>query len=73
MKKTDADVELEYLETSKEAQAAGLRRIKRRHFEGLKEDLPSETGTKVEVVLDDEVASYFNRDSNRINSVLHQQ
>lgn len=71
MKKTDADVELEYLETSKEAQAAGLRRIKRRHFEGLKEDLPSENSVKVEVMLDDEVASYFDRDSNRINSVLH--
>ncbi len=32
MSKTNAELNLEYLETSEEARAAGLRRIKRRHF-----------------------------------------
>ncbi len=32
MSKTNAELNLEYLETSEEAGAAGLRRIKRRHF-----------------------------------------
>ncbi len=70
MTKTDADTKLEYLETSDEAKAAGLRRIKRRHYTGSLEDLPSESSVKLEVVLDDEVAAYFHRNSNRINSVL---
>jgi len=40
MKRKDAESELEFLETSKEAVAAGLRRIKRRHYSGPLESLP---------------------------------
>ncbi len=42
MKKKDAESELEFLETSEDARAAGLRRIKRRHYTGPPELLPDE-------------------------------
>ena len=42
MKRKDADSELEFLETSEEAKAAGLRRIKRRHYTGPPNLLPDE-------------------------------
>jgi len=42
MKRKDAESELEFLETSDEARAAGLRRIKRRHYTGPPELLPDE-------------------------------
>lgn len=40
MNKKDAESELEFMETSDEARAAGLRRIKRRHYTGPLELLP---------------------------------
>ena len=42
MKRKDAESELEFLETSEEARAAGLRRIKRSHYTGPQELLPDE-------------------------------
>jgi hypothetical protein len=41
MKAKDAESELEFMETSEEARAAGLRRIKRRHYTGPLESLPN--------------------------------
>lgn len=41
MNEKDAESELEFLETSAEARAAGLRRIKRRHYTGPAEYLPA--------------------------------
>ncbi|MBX3245363.1 MAG: hypothetical protein KF685_13005 [Acidobacteria bacterium] len=40
MNKQDAESELEFMETSPEARAMGLRRIKRRHYDGPLELLP---------------------------------
>lgn len=42
MTKKEAEVELEFLETSDEMKALGLRRIKRRHYTGPLELLPEE-------------------------------
>lgn len=42
MTKKEAEVELEFLETSDEMKALGLRRIKRRHYTGPPEFLPQE-------------------------------
>lgn len=70
MKKKDIDSKLEFLETSPEAAAAGLRRIKRRHFTGPPELLPGENDLKVEILVDAEVADFFRGDSRRINTVL---
>jgi hypothetical protein len=40
MNKKDIESKLEFMETSKEARAAGLRRIKRRHYSGPLDLLP---------------------------------
>ncbi|MFN0279407.1 MAG: hypothetical protein ACKVRN_12555 [Pyrinomonadaceae bacterium] len=40
MNRKDAESELEFMETSDDARAAGLRRIKRRHYTGPLEALP---------------------------------
>lgn len=42
MTRKEAESELEFLETSEDARAAGLRRIKRRHYTGPPELLPDE-------------------------------
>lgn len=47
MTKKEAESELEYLETSEEMKALGLRRIKRRHYTGPPELLPSEQRLKL--------------------------
>ncbi len=70
MKKKDAEPELEFLETSDEARAAGLRRIKRRHFDGPPDMLPKEEKVSIEIPLDAEVADFFGHDLSRINRVL---
>ncbi len=70
MKKKDAESELEFLETSSEARAEGLRRIKRRHFDGPPELLPKEDQVNVEVTLDAEVATFFQNDPKRISKIL---
>lgn len=70
MKKKEAESELEFLETSEDAKNAGLRRIKRRHFEGSKDILPSEELVDLKIKLDVEVADFFQSDPSRINSIL---
>jgi hypothetical protein len=42
MTRKDAESELEFLETSEEAKAAGLRRIRRRRYTGPPEQLPDQ-------------------------------
>ena len=42
MTKKEAEAKLEFLETSDEMKALGLRRIKRRHYTGPPELLPSQ-------------------------------
>ncbi len=46
MTKKEAESKLEFLETSDEMKALGLRRIKRRHYTGPPELLPSELRLK---------------------------
>jgi hypothetical protein len=70
MKKKGAESELEFLETSKEAKAAGLRRIKRRHYTCPPEMLPSEEMVSIEVSLAPEVANFVQNDPRRINQIL---
>ncbi len=70
MKKKDAESELEFLDTSDEAKAAGLRRIKRRHYSCPQEMLPSEERVNIEVSLDREVANFVQNDPHRINQIL---
>lgn len=70
MKKKDAKAELEFLETSKEAKAAGLRRIKRRHYTCPPEMLPNEERVNIEVSLNPEVANFVQNDPHRINQIL---
>ncbi len=43
MTRNEAESKLEYLETSDEMKSLGLRRIKRRHYTGLAELLPTES------------------------------
>lgn len=52
MKRKDAESELEFLETSEEARAAGLRRIKRRHYTGPPELLPDEEKGGLKIPID---------------------
>ena len=70
MKKKDAESELEFLETSSEAKAAGLRRIKRRHYTGPPEMLPDEERVNIEVSLNSKVAKFVQNDPRRINQIL---
>jgi hypothetical protein len=70
MKKKDAESELEFLDTSKEAKAAGLRRIKRRHYTCPPEMLPQEDKVNIEVSLNPEVAKFVQNDPDRINQIL---
>jgi hypothetical protein len=46
MTKKEAESELEFMETSDEMKALGLRRIKRRHYTGPPDLLPSELRMK---------------------------
>ena len=70
MNRKEAEHELEFLETSPEALAAGLRRIKRRHYTGPPDLLPQEGRVTLELSLDAEVVTFFERDTNRINRAL---
>ena len=72
MNKTDAESELEYLETSKEARAAGLRRIKRRHITKTGEMTLKDCFVEISLTLDAEVLQFFEADSKKINAVLRE-
>lgn len=79
MKKTDAESKLEYLETSEEARAAGLRRIKRRHIAKPGEVTLKDCKVTLEIVLDADVLSYFEEEAGEenfkaeINAVLREK
>jgi uncharacterized protein (DUF4415 family) len=70
MTKKEAETKLEYLGTSDEFKARGLRRIKRRHYTGPPELLPKDERVQLEVSLDADVAIFFDKDPIRINSAL---
>lgn len=72
MNKTDAESELEYLETSEEAHAAGLRRIKRRHITKPGEMTLKNCFVEISLTLDAEVLQFFEADSKKINAVLRE-
>lgn len=73
MNKTDAEVKLEFLETSDEEKARGLRRIKRRHITKPGEMTLKDCFVEIELSLDAEVLQYFDSDSKKINSVLRKE
>ena len=60
MTRKEAEAKLEFLETSEEMKALGLRRIKRRHYTGPLELLPAESRIermREELLNDDEFVS----------------
>ncbi len=70
MNKTDAESKLEYLETSDELKARGLRRIKRRHITEPGEMTLKDCFVKIELLLDAEVLEFYESNSEKINAVL---
>jgi uncharacterized protein (DUF4415 family) len=73
MNKTDAEAKLEYLETSEEEKARGLRRIKRRHITKPGEMTLKDCFVTIELSLDAEVLQFFESDSEKINAVLRKE
>jgi uncharacterized protein (DUF4415 family) len=73
MNKTDAEAKLEYLETSEEEKAHGLRRIKRRHLTKPGEVTLKDCFVTIELSLDAEVLQFFESDSEKINAVLRKE
>lgn len=72
MNKTDAESKLEYLETSEEEKAHGLRRIKRRHVTKPGEMTLKDCFVEISLSLDAEVLQFFESDSEKINAVLRE-
>lgn len=73
MNKTEAESKLEFLETSEEERARGLRRIKRRHVMQPGEMTLKDCFVKIELSLDAEVLQFFGSDSEKINAVLRRE
>lgn len=79
MTKTEAESKLEYLETSAEEKAHGLRRIKRRHITKPGEVTLKDCKVTLEIVLDADILSYFKEEAGEenykavINSVLREK
>ena len=73
MNKTDADSKLEYLETTEEEKARGLRRIKRRHLTKPGEMTLKDCFVTIELSLDSEVLEFFDSNSEKINAVLRKE
>lgn len=73
MNKTDAESKLEYLETSEEEKAHGLRRIKRRHITTPGEMPLKDCWVEISLSLDAEVLEFFESDSEKINAILRKE
>lgn len=73
MNKTDAESKIEYLETSDEILAKGLRRIKRRHVTKPGEMTLKDCRVEITPSLDVEVLKFFESDSEKINAVLRKE
>ncbi len=73
MNKTDAESKIEYLETSEEILAKGLRRIKRRHITKPGEMTLKDCFVEISLSLDAEVLEFFDSDSDKINAVLRKE
>lgn len=73
MNKTDAESKIEYLETSDEILAKGLRRIKRRHITKPGEMTLKDCWVEITLSLDAEVLRFFESDSEKINAVLRKE
>lgn len=73
MNKTDAESKLEYLETSAEEKAHGLRRIKRRHLTKPGEMTLKDCWVEISLSLDAEVLQFFESDSEKINAILRKE
>ncbi len=73
MNKTDAESKIEYLETSDEILAEGLRRIKRRHVTKPGEMTLKDCWVEITLSLDVEVLKFFESDSEKINAVLRKE
>ncbi len=73
MNRTEAESKLEFLETSNEAKAHGLRRIKRRHITKPGEMTLKDCWVEITLSLDAEVLKFFESDSEKINAVLRKE
>lgn len=73
MNKIDAESKLEYLETSEEEKAHGLRRIKRRHITKSGEMSLKDCFVEISLSLDAEVLQFFESDSEKINAILRKE
>ncbi len=73
MNKTDAESKIEYLETSDEILAKGLRRIKRRHITKPGEMTLKDCWVEITLSLDAEVLRFFESDSEKTNAVLRKE
>jgi len=73
MNKTEAESKIEYLETTEEEKAHGLRRIKRRHSTKPGETTLKDCFVTIELSLDAEVLKFFDSNSEKINAVLRNE
>ena len=73
MNKIDAESKLEYVETSEEEKAHGLRRIKRRHITKPGEMTLKDCWVEISLSLDAEVLQFFESDSEKINAILRKE
>ena len=67
MNRIEAETKLEFLETSEEARAAGLRRIKRRHFTKPGEVTLKDCKVTLEIEIDADVLKYFEEQAGEEN------
>ncbi len=73
MNKIDAESKLEYLETSEEEKAHGLRRVKRRHLTKPGEMTLKDCFVEISLSLDAEVLEFFESDAEKINAILRKE
>ncbi len=70
MTRAQANDKLEFLETTEEEKAHGLRRIKRRHHFKPEHLAPKNCWSTVEIALNSDVVDFYEGNSEKINAVL---
>lgn len=72
MTQKEAEAKLEYLETTEEEKAHGLRRIKRRHLTKPGEMTSQDCWVKTKLSLNPDVLEFYESNSEKINAVLRE-
>jgi len=73
MTREEAESKLEFLETSEQEKAHGLRRIKRRHFTQPGETTIENCWEETTIALNPDVLEFFGANSEKINAVLRRE